>query len=101
MRSGAQFQLLAGEHSDGPRESQSPLGKGPPSRMQFIRGATAPVRYLDSDFQIVRPGDFVRCAVTGRAIRLEDLRYWSVERQEPYVSAEVGMQRHLEGVARD
>jgi hypothetical protein len=34
--------------------------------------------------------------VTGRAIRLEDLRYWSVERQEPYASAEIGMERHLE-----
>jgi hypothetical protein len=65
----------------------------------FARTQEATVRYLDSDFQIVRPGDFVRCAVTGRAIRLEDLRYWSVERQEPYVSAEVGMQRHLEGLA--
>jgi hypothetical protein len=44
----------------------------------------------------------ISCAAlyTGRAIRLEDLRYWSVERQEPYVSAEVGMQRHMEALAR-
>lgn len=62
----------------------------------FASTREAKVRYLDADFQIVRPGDFVRCAMTGRAIRLEDLRYWSVERQEPYASAQVGMQRTLE-----
>jgi hypothetical protein len=65
----------------------------------FARSQEATVRYLDSDFQIVRPGEFVRCAVSGRAIRLEDLRYWSVERQEAYASAEIGMQRHLELLA--
>jgi hypothetical protein len=33
-------------------------------------------------------GDHVVCAVTGQAIPLEELRYWSVVKQEPYVSAE-------------
>ncbi len=65
----------------------------------FASTQEARIRYLDADFQIVRPGEFVRCAVTGRAIRLEDLRYWSVERQEPYASAEIGMQRHAELLA--
>lgn len=47
----------------------------------------AVVRYLDADFQVLREGDFVRCAATGRAIALTDLRYWSVLRQQPYGSA--------------
>ena len=47
----------------------------------------AKVRYLDADFQVVREGDYVRCAVTGDPIRIDNLRYWSVDRQEPYKSA--------------
>lgn len=56
----------------------------------------ARVRYLDGDFQVLSPGAFVRCAVTGEAIPLDELRYWSVARQEPYVSAAVSLQRELE-----
>jgi hypothetical protein len=48
----------------------------------------AVVQFCDADFRIVRPGDFVRCAVTGRVILIEDLRYWSVERQEAYAGVE-------------
>ncbi|OLP54534.1 hypothetical protein BJF92_03785 [Rhizobium rhizosphaerae] len=47
----------------------------------------AKVRYLDGDFQIVLPGSHVVCAVTGRVIPMEELRYWSVARQEPYIDA--------------
>jgi hypothetical protein len=46
----------------------------------------AEVKYLDGDFRIVRPGAFVRCAVTGAAIPLEELKYWSVDLQEAYAS---------------
>ena len=56
----------------------------------------ASVRYLPGEFQVMSPGDFVRCAVTGEPIALGDLRYWSVELQEAYVSAEVSFQRYLE-----
>jgi hypothetical protein len=44
----------------------------------------ARIRYLDGDFQVTSPGSFVRCAVTGESIPLDELRYWSVARQEPY-----------------
>ena len=40
----------------------------------------AEVKYLDGDFRVVRPGAFVRCAVTNVPIPLEELKYWSVER---------------------
>jgi hypothetical protein len=49
----------------------------------------AKLRYLDADFQVMREGEFVRCAVTGEPIRLDSLRYWSVDKQAPYRSAEV------------
>ena len=54
----------------------------------------AEVKYLDGDFRVIRPGAFVRCAVTGTPIPLEELKYWSVDLQEPYVSPEAVLQRH-------
>ena len=53
----------------------------------------ADVKYLDGDFRVVRPGAFVRCAVTGVAIPLEELRYWSVDLQEAYATPEAVVQR--------
>ena len=53
----------------------------------------AQLQYLDGDLRVVRPGAFVRCAVTGEAIPLEDLRYWSVERQEAYAGPEAALAR--------
>jgi hypothetical protein len=60
----------------------------------------ARVRFMDGEFQVLSPGDFVRCAVTGEPIMLTELRYWSVELQEAYVSAEVSFQRYRELRAR-
>jgi hypothetical protein len=55
----------------------------------------ARVRYLDNEYQVLPGGgDFVRCAVTGELIALADLRYWSVERQEPYASPAAALKRH-------
>ncbi len=53
----------------------------------------AEIKYLDGDFRIIRPGAFVRCAVTGVPIPLEELRYWNVELQEAYVSPDAVLQR--------
>jgi hypothetical protein len=44
----------------------------------------AKIRYLDGDYQIVSSGSFVICAMTGAQIPVDELRYWSVARQEPY-----------------
>lgn len=52
----------------------------------------ARLHYLAGTFRILSSGDHVVCAVTGQPIALEDLRYWSVERQEAYVSAEASLQ---------
>ena len=56
-------------------------------------GGEAKVEYLDSTIRIVSPGHFVPCAVTGEPIALDQLRYWSVERQEPYASPEAALKR--------
>lgn len=56
-------------------------------------GGEAEVRYLDADFRVMRPGAFVRCAVTRAPIPLEELRYWSAERQEAYAGPEQALVR--------
>jgi hypothetical protein len=61
----------------------------------------ADVKYLDGDFRVIRPGAFVRCAVTGVAIPLEELRYWSVDLQEAYATPEAVLQRSGSPYARE
>lgn len=56
-------------------------------------GGEAVVEYRDSNIRVVKPGRFVRCAVTGESIPLEQLKYWSVERQEAYVSPKAVLTR--------
>jgi hypothetical protein len=58
-----------------------------------ISAGEAEVEYLDGEFRILRPGAFVRCAATGVAIRIEDLRYWNVDLQEPYANPEAKILR--------
>jgi len=63
---------------------------------KFGRGGEARLRYLDGEFQVVAPGGFVRCSVTGATIPLDELKYWSVARQEPYVDAAAALKRYEE-----
>jgi hypothetical protein len=37
-------------------------------------------------------GDHVLCAITGKRIALDDLRYWSVARQEAYADAAASLE---------
>lgn len=56
-------------------------------------GTEAQLRYTDSDYHVVKSGAFVRCAVTGLAIPLDELKYWSATRQEAYVDAKAAGER--------
>jgi hypothetical protein len=55
--------------------------------------AEAQVQYLDGDIRVIRPGAFVRCAVTGVPIPLDELRYWSVDLQEAYADPDAVLKR--------
>lgn len=57
----------------------------------------ATLQYGPNAFRVVNPGSHVLCAVTGEQIMLEALRYWSVERQEAYASAEIATRRLMDG----
>ena len=46
----------------------------------------AKLKYLPNNFQVIDPGDYVICAVSGKEINLQDLTYWNVELQEAYFS---------------
>ena len=57
----------------------------------------AKTSYLDADLEVISPGDYVTCAVTGRKIPLQALRYWSVDHQEAYVDAAAAASRMIPG----
>ncbi|HLA01509.1 MAG TPA: DUF2093 domain-containing protein [Aestuariivirga sp.] len=59
------------------------------------RQREAKLKYLNSDFQVLREGDYVRCGVSGTPIRLENLKYWDVERQIAFGSAEISFGEFL------
>lgn len=64
--------------------------------LNFAAGRQAKLRYLSGSFKRVSDGDHVLCAVTGRKIPLDQLRYWSHELQEAYASAEAAGARYAE-----
>ncbi len=55
------------------------------NRFEGSGSRPATLKYLDGDIQVVTPGGYVVCAVTGERIPLDELKYWSVDRQEAYV----------------
>lgn len=57
------------------------------NRFEGSGNREARIRYLDADFQILSPGSYVICAMTGKPVMIDELRYWSVARQEPYADA--------------
>jgi hypothetical protein len=57
-----------------------------------VRGP-ATLQYLDGEYRVVAPGSYVICAVSGTQVLLEDLRYWNVDLQEAYASAEIANKR--------
>lgn len=59
----------------------------------------AALKYEDATYTVLRKGDFVVCAVTGRRIPLEALRYWSVDRQEPYADIDAATHHIRSGEA--
>ena len=55
----------------------------------------AVLRYEPNGFRLMSPGQFVLCGVSGERIPLDELRYWSVDRQEAYATPELATRRLL------
>jgi hypothetical protein len=66
------------------------------NRFESGGSGEARVRYLDADFQVLSVGSFVVCAVTGARIPLDELKYWSVDRQEAYADVHASLAREAE-----
>lgn len=56
----------------------------------------ARLHYMANGFRLLAHGDHVLCAVSGVPIMLEQLRYWSVAKQQPYASAEIATRAALD-----
>lgn len=56
----------------------------------------AHLEYGDADFLILKPGSYVKCAVSGDKIPVNQLKYWSAELQEAYRDGYAATQRWLE-----
>lgn len=65
------------------------------NRMERVSGE-ATLRYLDGDYEVLAPGTYVACAVSGTHIPLDALRYWSVDLQEAYATPEIATRRMQE-----
>lgn len=63
------------------------------------RDRPARLHYMAYSFRVLTPGDHVVCAVSGEKISLEDLRYWSIARQEAYASAEASAEAEMKARA--
>jgi hypothetical protein len=63
----------------------------------------AVLHYGDGEFAVMRPGRYVLCAVTGKKVPLESLRYWNAVLQEAYAGPEEALIRwkalHADGQA--
>jgi hypothetical protein len=57
------------------------------------RDIEARLRFLDGDYEVLQPGTYVTCAVTGAHIPLDALRYWSVDLQEAYATPAIATRR--------
>ena len=56
----------------------------------------AQIRYGDGEFTVISPGRYVLCAVSGRRIPLEALRYWNPITQEAFAGPAEALARWKE-----
>lgn len=60
-------------------------------------GRPAKLHYMANTFRILVAGDHVVCALSNERIPIDNLRYWSVARQEPYATAELATEAERRG----
>jgi hypothetical protein len=65
-----------------------------------LPGPEAVIKYGTPEFDVITPGAYVTCAITGQFILVEHLKYWSVELQEAYVDAAAANQRLIDARAQ-
>lgn len=58
-----------------------------------LGGELAVVRYGDGEMTVVKPGRYVLCAVSGKRIPLDALKYWNPTLQEAYAGPAEALKR--------
>ena len=56
----------------------------------------AHIHYRDGEYVVLRPGRYVICAVSGKRIPIEALRYWNPILQEAYAGPAEALARWRE-----
>ena len=56
----------------------------------------AKLRYRPNAFEVLEKGNHVICAVSGKKIPLDKLKYWNVDLQEAYFSPKEAQRRFEE-----
>ena len=56
----------------------------------------AKLKYKESDFEFITHGDYVKCAITGKHIDINNLKYWNHKKQEPYCDAKAAMKAKID-----
>jgi hypothetical protein len=59
------------------------------------RGNPARLHYMANGFRVLSAGDHVLCGISGAAITLDSLRYWSVARQQAYATPDLATKAML------
>lgn len=59
----------------------------------LMSSASRPAKlfYLPGSYRMLSAGDHVVCAASGARIALDELRYWSADRQEAYATCELAV----------
>ena len=56
----------------------------------------AKIKYGPNTYEVLKKGNYVICAVSGKKIPLDQLTYWNVELQEAYFSPKEAQIRYEE-----
>tara|TARA_Y100000590_G_scaffold398477_1_gene480911 strand:- start:5734 stop:5934 length:201 start_codon:yes stop_codon:yes gene_type:complete len=51
-----------------------------------MNGNQAKLKFYQNNFEVIKEGDYVVCAVSGKNIPINELTYWNVDLQEAYYS---------------
>jgi hypothetical protein len=77
------------------------IGRGGDSAYMSAMNGLAEIHYDTPEIDILRPGSYVLCAVSGAQIPLNELKYWSAEFQEAYRGAPEATAAMLAGGAKN
>ena len=61
---------------------------------KFLDDKMALLKYRHGEFDVIHDGQYVLCGISGKRIEISDIKYWSVDKQEAYVSPEFALEAY-------